>query len=138
MSTSLAPDIAAGRAKLQPEHHGVSVTLVDESLFAYGGSELSEAGRNILTGVIQALLDPRILRIELAETEATPRSLQAARVQTVARYFNQADLGPAIQPPGPMQADAAGTGRRDCPWADPRRESDRELIEAARRPSPAS
>jgi hypothetical protein len=108
MSVRLAPDIKAGRATLQPLRSGVSVTLVGDPLFMPGGSELNEAGRDVLTGVIQALLDPSLLRIEVAQATATPGTLQVARVQSVAQYLNRPVLWPATQALVPMQGQPPG------------------------------
>lgn len=103
LSVRLAADMAAGRVTLQQVDYGASVTLADQSLFASDRAELNDAGRDVMTGVIQALLDPRLLRIEIAESTATPGHLQAARVQTVKQYFEDADVEAAIQPPVAMQ-----------------------------------
>jgi hypothetical protein len=102
MSARLAPDITAGRATLQPLPSGVGVTLVGGAVFTRGRSDLSEAGRDVMTGVIQALLEPRLLRIEV-ETSAAPGTLQAARVQSVAQYIRQTNLGVPIQVSFPTQ-----------------------------------
>jgi hypothetical protein len=108
MSARLAPDIEAGRATLQPLPSGVGVTLVGGTLFTPGRSDLSEAGRDVMTGVIQALLAPRLLRIEV-ETSAAPGTLQATRVQSVAQYLRQANLGAPIQLSLPTQGEPPGT-----------------------------
>jgi hypothetical protein len=102
MSVSLAPDITAGRATLQPLPSGVGVTLVGGAVFTRGRSDLSEAGRDVMTSVIQALLEPRLLRIDV-ETSAAPGTLQAARVQSVAQYIRQANIGVPIQVSFPTQ-----------------------------------
>jgi hypothetical protein len=70
----------------------------------------------VLTGVIQALLEPSLLYIEVAPTAATSGSLQAARAQNVAQYLNQTHLWAPIRvsvsmqgtPPGPVSAAARG------------------------------
>jgi hypothetical protein len=108
MSVRLAPDITAGRATLQPLPSGVGVTLVGGALFTPGRSDLSEAGRDVMNGVIQALLEPRLLRIEV-ETSAAPGTLQAARVQSVAQYIRQTNLGLPIQVSVPTQGEPPGT-----------------------------
>ena len=108
MSVSLAPDIAAGRATLQPLPSGVGVTLVGGAVFTPGRSDLSEAGRDVMTSVIQALLDPRLMTIDV-ETWAAPGTLQAARVQSVAQYIRQANLGVPIQVSVPTQRERLGT-----------------------------
>jgi len=108
MSVRLAPNIMAGRATLQRLPSGVGVNLVSGALFAPGRSDLTEAGRDVMTGVIQALLEPRLLRIDV-ETWAAPGTLQAARVQSVAQYIRQTNLGVPIQVYVPTRAEPPGT-----------------------------
>jgi hypothetical protein len=108
MSVSLAPDIQAGQATLRPLQSGVAVTLVGDRMFMPGRSELNEDGSDVLTRVIQALLDPTLLRIEVAQATATPGGLQAARVQTVAQYLNLSSIWPSAQAPVPMRNEPSG------------------------------
>jgi len=108
MSVSLAPEIMAGRATLQPLPPGVGVTLVGGAVFTPGRSDLSEAGRDVMTDVIQALLDPRLMSIEV-ETWAAPGTLQTARVQSVAQFIRQANLGLPIQVSVPTRREPPGT-----------------------------
>ena len=108
MRVSLAPDITAGRATLQPLRFGVGVTLAGGAVFTPGRSNLSVAGRDVMTNVIQALLEPRLLRIEV-ETAAAPGTLQAARVQTVAQYIRQTNLGVPVLVSVLTQGEPQGT-----------------------------
>jgi len=108
MRVSLAPDIAAGRATLQPLRSGVGVTLVGGAVFTPGRSDLSAAGRDVMTSVIEALLEPRLLRIDI-ETWAAPGTLQAARAQSVAQYIRQTNLRVPIGVYVPAQREPRGT-----------------------------
>ena len=108
MRVSLAPNITAGQATLQPLPSGVGVTLVGSAAFTPGRSDLSAAGRDAMTSFIQALLEPRLLRIEV-ETWAAPGTLQAARVQSVVQYIRQANLGVPILVTVPTQGAPPGT-----------------------------
>jgi hypothetical protein len=103
MQVLMASDIAAGRAGLEQLPDGARVTLPQQSLFPVGRAELDDKGRFILASVIQGLLDPGILRIDLAESPGTPVGLQAAQVRAVTQYFVDYGLGPTLQPSGPPQ-----------------------------------
>jgi hypothetical protein len=99
LQMELAPELAAGRVSLRHTSDGTSVTFADQAVFAPGGADLNETGHAALTSVIQALIDPNLLHIEVAEATTTPASLQAARVQTVTGSFDHAGLAAAAQPP---------------------------------------
>ena len=108
MQSALAPDIVAGRVTLQHLPDGASVTLADQTLFAADGKDLNDAGRDVLTAVIQSLVDPNLLHIAVAEPAMTPATMQAARVQIVTHYLERAGLGPTLVPPGAAPATAHG------------------------------
>jgi hypothetical protein len=98
MQVLLAPDIAAGRAGLDQLPDGALVTLPQQSLFPIGRAELDDKGRFILASVIQGLLDPGILRIQIADAAGTPVGLQTAQARAVTEFFVDYGLGPALQP----------------------------------------
>jgi hypothetical protein len=100
LQAQLGPDIAAGRAALQPLPAGARVAFPDPTVFGSGGTELDDKGRDVLATTIQALLDPSLMRIEVADTAATPYGDQARRVQAVGDYFVTYGLGPTLQPKG--------------------------------------
>jgi hypothetical protein len=98
MQVLLAPDIAAGRVGLDQLPDGARVTLPEQSLFSPGRGELDDRGRFLLASVIQGLLDPGILRIDVAEPAPSPAYLQGPRTLAVRQYFVDYGLGPALQP----------------------------------------
>jgi hypothetical protein len=104
LQVQLKPDIDAGRVTLEPLPDGARVTLVEAALYPRGGAELDDQGRSVLTSVIQALLEPSLLQIEVAQSPAVPGSPPGARVQAVTQYFNDARLGPSLQQAAPPQA----------------------------------
>jgi hypothetical protein len=106
MAVGLTPDIAAGRATLRQSADGISVTLADQKLFAAGGNDLNDAGQQVLTRVIQALLDPALMRIAVAGPATTP----AARVLAVTRVFKDAGLGPSLRTTAPTQPIPSASG----------------------------
>lgn len=108
MQVQLRHDIAAGRVTLEQLPDGTRVTLVEPTLFARDRGELDDKGRTVLTNVIQALLNPALLQIEVGQSAAPPPGLQAQRVEAVTKYFKAARLGPALQSAGPPPAAAQG------------------------------
>jgi|ERR1700733_11986549 hypothetical protein len=100
LQAQLGPDIATGQAALQPLPAGARVAFPDPTVFASGGTELDDKGRDVLASTIQALLAPRLMRVEVADTTATPYGDQARRVQAVRDYFVTYGLGPTLQPTG--------------------------------------
>jgi hypothetical protein len=111
LQTQLVPDIAAGQAVLERLPDGTRVTLSEQALFPGGKAELDDKGRYVLASVIEGLVDPRLLRIEVEASPATPVSLQAAHVRAVTQYFKDYQLGPALQEstiPQGMPSEAMG------------------------------
>jgi hypothetical protein len=104
LQAQLAPDIAAGQATLQPLPDGAQVTLPEATTFSGGGGKLDAKGEHALASVIEGLLDPSLMRVELADAATTPQHLQDTRIQTVTQQFVQSGLGPSLQPAGPPPA----------------------------------
>jgi hypothetical protein len=112
----LAPDIAAGNAVLQPLPDGARVTFLGPSLFPVDERALDNQQRDVRAGVVEGLLDPSLMRLQVVDTSALPDSQRDARVRNVARYFEVYDLGPslvptaprAVLPPGPPGATPPG------------------------------
>jgi hypothetical protein len=95
----LAPDIVAGRATLEQLSDGARVTITDQALFPGSSTELDDNGRFTLASVIEGLLAPRILRVQMIETATAPAGMQEARARAVAEFFEDYGLGPTLQPP---------------------------------------
>jgi hypothetical protein len=106
LQVGLAPDVAAGRAALEPLPDGARVTLSDVALFPTGATELDDKGRYVLASVIQGLLSPRILLIEITESPASPVGLQGLKARAVTQYLEEYGLQSTLQPPVPP--DSAG------------------------------
>jgi hypothetical protein len=94
----LAPDIAAGRAGLEQLPDGARVTFPEQTLFPLGRTELDDRGRFVLASFIQGLLDPAILRIDVAEPTTSTSYIQGARARAVRDYFVDYGLGPSLVP----------------------------------------
>jgi hypothetical protein len=109
MQLLLAPDIAAGRAGLERLPDGARVTLPQQALFPTGRSELDDKGRFVLASVIQGLLDPGILRIDIALAPGTPVGLQTAQARAVTQYFVDYGLGSSLEPAAPQPESPPGS-----------------------------
>ena len=104
----LTPELASGQAGLRRLPDGAQVVLTDQALFPGGGTELDDRGRYVLASVIEGLLEPTILRIELTGTPGTPVSVQEARLRSVTQYLEDFRLGPQLQPAPPQDIAAQG------------------------------
>jgi hypothetical protein len=112
----MAPDVAAGNAVLQPLPDGVRVTLLGSSLFPADERALDDQTRDVRAGVIEGLLDPRLMRVQVVDTSGLPAEQRDARVHNVTQYFIDYGLGStlvpaaprAVLPPGPVGATPPG------------------------------
>src|ERR1700733_767763 len=72
MQTQLAHDIEAGRVAVQQLPDGVRVTLLDSSLFPNDVKALDDQFPVIRANVIEGLLDPTLMRVQVADTSGLP------------------------------------------------------------------
>jgi hypothetical protein len=98
LQAQLAPDIAAGNVALQPMPDGAQVTLLGPSLFTNNAKTGEDQRPDLRASVIEGLLDPRLMQIQLADTSNLPDSQRNARIQDVSRYFVAYGLGSTLQP----------------------------------------
>jgi hypothetical protein len=116
LAEGTAPDVAAGNAVLQPLPDGARVTLLGSSLFPADERALSDQTRDVRTGVIESLLDPRLMRVQVVDTSGLPAEQREARVRNVTEYFIDYGLGSTLVPaaarealpPGPVGATPLG------------------------------
>jgi hypothetical protein len=99
MQARLSPEVESGQVAVQPLPAGTQVAISEQSLFAPGSAVLDDKGRNVLTYVVQALLEPSILSIQVADSSD---SLQGARAAAVMQYFQDHQIGAQFVPT-PMQ-----------------------------------
>ncbi len=112
METRLSPAIKGGQAVLERLPDGARVTLSEQSLFPNGSAELDNRGRYVLASVVEGLMDPRLLRIDVSEPASTPLRLRQARLQAVIRYLHDVQVAPqlllaALQQGAPPEAGGA-------------------------------
>jgi hypothetical protein len=103
LEARLAPQIDAGNATVQPLPDGARVTLLGPAHFPTGVRTVGGGEDDGRANVIQGLLDPRLMRVQLADTSALPPDQQAARVASLAQYFVDYRLGSTLQPAAPPQ-----------------------------------
>jgi hypothetical protein len=108
--TQLAPDIVAGKAVLQPLPDGDQVTLLDPSMFPNDIRALSDAYPDIRANVIEAMLDPSLMQVQITDTAPLREDLRDARVRNVAQYFVDNGLASTLVPPSQPPAAAAPAG----------------------------
>lgn len=98
MKAQLTPQIATGLASVTPLPDGSQITLSDQALFAPGTAELTEQGRYVLASFIEGLIEPRLLRIDLASSPATSADMRYARAEAVGRFLSDYRLPSSLQP----------------------------------------
>jgi hypothetical protein len=115
LQAQLAPDVAAGNAVLQPLPNGAVITLPGPSLFPANVRTLDDQQRDPRAGVIEGLLDPKLMSIQIADTSALPEDQRDTRIHNVERYFITYGLAPSLAPstaapPAATQAAATPAG----------------------------
>jgi hypothetical protein len=104
----LAPSIALGEAVLQPLPDGARVTLLGSSRFPTDVRTPDYKNSVIPASVVQSLLDPRLMRIDVTDTSALPDAQRVDRVRDARQYFAAYGLGSTLGPAAPLQAAPPG------------------------------
>src|SRR5262245_37145766 len=112
LQAELSPELASGSVTLERLPDGARVTLPDQTLFPTGGTELDAKGRFVLTRLVQALLAPSLLQVDVAGPANAPMPLQQARVRTVTQFLEGIQVAPnllfmGLQEGPPAAGDAA-------------------------------
>jgi hypothetical protein len=102
----LAPAIVLGQVALQPLPDGARVTLLGASRFPreVRASDVRDTG--VPASVVEALLDPTLMRIEVSDTSALPDTQRVDRVRDARQYFAAYGLGPTLRAAAPLPASA--------------------------------
>jgi hypothetical protein len=100
LNATLAPDIAAGQAALQPLPGGALVTLLGNSDFRDQVDARDNRVREVRASLIQGLLDPALIRIAVADTSSLTAAQRATRVHNVTQYFKDNGLALSLLPEG--------------------------------------
>lgn len=124
LRTRMASDIAAHRASLEQVPYGDRVTLLDNSAYPATTDALDDRESDPRASVIEALLDPELMQVQVADTSALPDDQRATRVRNVVDYFASngigaaplyADAGTPIGSPAPVVGGLAITINVACP-----------------------
>jgi hypothetical protein len=120
MQAQLAPDIAAGNAALQFLPDGARVTLLSRSSFPGDVKARRVGDPDIRSSVIEGLLDPSLMRVQVADTAALPDRQRQERIRNVNQYFVAYGLGSTLETAVPEPASSGPAGltidiRVKCP-----------------------
>ena len=109
LNMRLAAEIASGQATVQRLPDGARVTLADGTVFSVSGVTLDDKGRYTVASVIQALLAPSLLQIEIAGSSAASPGVQDAQARAVTTFFRDYGIAAtAVSAAAPP--DVAGQG----------------------------
>jgi hypothetical protein len=106
----LAADIAAGNAALQPLPDGGRVTLLGASTFPNDVTALAGHDTDIRANVIEGLLDPSLMRVQVTDTGPLTDAQRETRVRNVDQYFIANGLGATLVPAPPQALLPAASG----------------------------
>ncbi|HEX4171526.1 MAG TPA: hypothetical protein VHY82_03515 [Acetobacteraceae bacterium] len=96
LQTELAPELANGDATLERLPDGARVTLADQTLFPVGGTKLGERGRFVLSSLVEGLLAPPLLTVDVAGPVGTSEFLPQARATAVAQFLRGIQVAPNL------------------------------------------
>jgi hypothetical protein len=116
----LGPDIAAGNAAFQALPDGARVTILSTSLFPNDVKVLDGQHPDIRSSIVEGLLDPNLMRVQVTDTAALPEQQRAVRIQNVNQYFVAYGLESTLQTAAPAYAASGPAGltidiRVQCP-----------------------
>jgi hypothetical protein len=110
LEAGLASEIAAGRAVVRPTAGGAEVTLLDTTLFPNDARSLDDQFPDVRADVIEGLLDPNLMQVQVADTSALPAYQQDTRLRNVQDYFTANGLGTVLVPAAAAPAAGAPAG----------------------------
>ncbi len=76
LAVTMAPEIAESRVALQPMPDGAQVTLLDSSALPDDVGAMDNRTRDPRASMIQGLLDPSLMRIQVADNSGQPDYIQ--------------------------------------------------------------
>ena len=110
LAVTMAPEISESRVALQPLPDGAQVTLLDSAALPDDVGAMDNRSRDPRASMIQGLLDPSLMRIQVADMSGQPEYVQRKRVQAFVHYMEEYRLGPIVQ---------TSTASGDAPVAGP-------------------
>jgi hypothetical protein len=103
----LASEVASGQAVVQKLQSGDRVTLLGLSTFTNSRQALDNQAPDVRANVIEALLDPRLMQVQVDDSSVLPVDQRDARVQNMMDYFAANGLGSVVVPAGSVAGGAA-------------------------------
>jgi outer membrane protein OmpA-like peptidoglycan-associated protein len=96
LQSELAPQLSNGSAMLERLPDGARVTFPDQTLFPTGSAELDAKGQFVLASLVEALLAPALLQVDIAGPAATPAPVQQARAVAVTQFLHGIQVAPNL------------------------------------------
>jgi hypothetical protein len=109
LNLRLAPEVASGQAGVQRLPDGARVTLADGTVFSVGGATLDDKGRYMVASVIEALLAPSLLQVDVSGSTAATTTVQDRQARAVTSFFEDFGIFASPLPPTPQDI-PAGAG----------------------------
>jgi hypothetical protein len=102
-TTSLSPTQACNsQSSVEYLPNGALVRIPDTSLFVIGRTEVSDCGRYVLSSVVEAMLDPRLMQVIVQPAGDTEAYLPRERAGTLVALLSHPGFVPR-QPPVVVQ-----------------------------------
>jgi len=105
----LASEVASGQAVVQKVQGGDRVTLLGHSTFTNSRHALDNQAPDVRANVIEALLDPRLMQVQVDDNSVLPVDQRDARVQNTMDYLAANGLGSIVVPAGSVAGGASPT-----------------------------
>jgi hypothetical protein len=106
----LAKNVAAGQAVIEKLPGGDRVTLLGSSMYSNGTRALDDQSLDIRADVIEAMLDPALMQVQLADTSTLPDNQRNTRLRNVQNYFTDNGLGPVLLPAPTVMPETVAPG----------------------------
>lgn len=87
LRSQLAGDIEANRASVQQVPGGDRVILLDNGVYRNSTDAMDGRERDPRASVIEALLDPQLMQVQVADVSTLPDERRDARLRNVVDYF---------------------------------------------------
>ena len=97
LQTSLKPELADGRAVVQPTADGAVVTLLDGTKLPDDEGAMDNRERDPRASIIEGLLTPEIIQLAVTDTGNSPEPERQKRVDSFVRYLQEFRLSPSLQ-----------------------------------------
>ncbi len=110
LQEQLDADVKGNRVALETLPTGARVTFLDTSSTPGGLQDPDPSLGSTRASVIEALLDPSLMRIGVTDTSVLPPDEKAARTRDLTQYIQSMQLGSTLQPAESPEAQPSGPG----------------------------